>query len=108
MRPSEGLKPESPHAAEGMRMDPPPSEPVANGTIPAATAAALPPEEPPGVRVVSHGLRVVPKIKFSVSALAANSGVFVLPTTTAPAAFRRATSTESRSASDAASRDAIP
>ena len=38
-------------------MDPPPSLAVASGTIPAATAAAEPPLEPPGVRQRSHGLR---------------------------------------------------
>jgi hypothetical protein len=30
--------------------------------MPVATAAAAPPEEPPVVRAVSHGLFVVPKI----------------------------------------------
>ena len=43
-----------------MRIDPPPSLAWANGTMPAATAAADPPLEPPGVRDVSHGLRVGP------------------------------------------------
>ena len=32
----------------------------------AATAAAEPPEEPPGMRDVSHGLCVTPKAEFSV------------------------------------------
>src|SRR5438270_306723 len=102
-RPSDGLKPDRPHNAEGMRIDPPPSDPVAKGTMPAAMAAALPPEEPPGVRVVSHGLRVVPKTALSVCGFQPNSGVLVLPTMTAPAARRRATSTES-SAADGSSR----
>ena len=44
-----------------MRIDPPPSFAWAMGTMPAATAAALPPEEPPGVRDGSHGLRAGPK-----------------------------------------------
>ena len=44
-----------------MRIEPPPSLPWASGTMPAATAAAAPPEEPPGVRSVSHGLRVGPE-----------------------------------------------
>src|SRR5271154_301576 len=39
-RPGEGLNPASPHNADGIRRDPPPSLPVASGTIPAATAAA--------------------------------------------------------------------
>ena len=37
----------------GMRIDPPPSLAWAAGTIPPATAADAPPEEPPGVRVRS-------------------------------------------------------
>ena len=40
-----------------MRIEPPPSVPSANGSRPSATAAALPPEEPPVFRVVSNGLR---------------------------------------------------
>ena len=40
-----------------MRSDPPPSEPWATGTSPAATAAPAPPLLPPGERVGSHGLR---------------------------------------------------
>ncbi len=41
-------------------MDPPPSLPVQAGNRPAATAAEDPPDEPPGVRDGSHGLRVTP------------------------------------------------
>ena len=52
--------PTRPLNAAGMRVDPPPSLAVANGMMPAATAAAEPPLEPPGVRSVFHGLRVVP------------------------------------------------
>ena len=36
------------------------SEPASSAVKPAAKAAALPPEEPPGVRSVSHGFPVVP------------------------------------------------
>jgi hypothetical protein len=56
-RPRLGFMPKSPHHADGMRIEPPPSEPCAIGHKPAAHAAAAPPEEPPGVRLVSHGLR---------------------------------------------------
>ena len=38
------------------------SLPSSNAVRPAATAAAAPPDDPPAVRVVSHGLLVVPKI----------------------------------------------
>ena len=70
-----------------MRTDPPMSEPSARGTQPAATAAPLPPEEPPGVRSRFHGLRVGPQSGLSVMSVCANSGVVVLPTTMAPARF---------------------
>ncbi len=49
-----------------MRTEPPPSLPWATGTMPLATAAAAPPEEPPGVRPRSHGLRVGPKMRASL------------------------------------------
>jgi malate synthase len=49
-RPREGLNPNRPQYAAGMRMLPPPSEPWAIGTMPDATAAADPPLEPPASR----------------------------------------------------------
>lgn len=49
-----------------MRIEPPPSEPSASGARPAATAAALPPLLPPGVRARFHGLRVAPNVSDSV------------------------------------------
>ncbi len=39
-----------------MRIDPPVSVPIAPRHISATTAAAEPPLEPPGMRVVSHGI----------------------------------------------------
>ncbi len=71
------------------------SEPKASGANPAATAAALPPDDPPGTLVGSWGLRVGPKAEFSVELPMANSSRLVLPTTTAPAAARRATTVPS-------------
>ena len=44
-----GLKPTSPQAAAGTRIEPPPSEACAARTVPSATCSAAPPEEPPGV-----------------------------------------------------------
>src|SRR5437764_12727043 len=85
-RPSDALRPVSPHTDDGMRIEPPPSEPVARGTMPAATAAALPPDEPPGVRSRFQGLRDGGNRPLSVTGLLPNSGVFVLPSTTQPAA----------------------
>src|SRR5258706_1278964 len=66
VRPRVGLSPNNPHADDGMRIEPPPSPPVANGTIRAATAAPEPPDEPPVVRVVSHGLSAGPSVSDSV------------------------------------------
>ena len=60
MRPRLGLRPTSPQQDAGPRTEPPMSEPSANGTQPDATAAPEPPDEPPGVRSGSHGLRVTP------------------------------------------------
>src|SRR3546814_6260646 len=50
----EVFRPVRPCTAHGMRMEPPPSEPVASGTMPAAMAAPDPPEEPPALRVGSQ------------------------------------------------------
>jgi hypothetical protein len=44
-----------------MRVDPAPSLPSPMGPMPAATAAAAPPLDPPGVRSGFHGLRVTPE-----------------------------------------------
>src|SRR5438270_12166561 len=57
MRPYEALNPNRPVNDAGMRVEPPPSLAVQNGTSPAATAAAEPPLEPPGVRSGFQGLR---------------------------------------------------
>ncbi len=72
-----------------MRMEPPPSEPCAIGQSPAASAAAAPPLEPPALRVRSQGVRQGPFRDESVKAVVPNSGVFVFPRITKPAAFRR-------------------
>ena len=56
VRPRDVLSPTRPQHAAGMRIDPPPSLACANGSMPDATAAADPPEDPPGVRERSHGL----------------------------------------------------
>src|SRR5215210_2851637 len=90
-----GYRPNRPQHEAGMRMEPPPSPACAIGTIPAATAAADPPLEPPTDRPGSHGLRQGPKRSGSVVGWMPNSGVLVFPTTTSPARFKRATSPES-------------
>ena len=85
VRPWLGFRPTRPHADAGMRMLPPPSEALANGTIPAATAAAAPPLDPPGVRSMSHGLCVAPHATGSVVGRLPSSGLFVRPAVTSPA-----------------------
>src|SRR6188474_853738 len=90
-RPYVGFMPTTPHSAAGCRTDPPVSVPSAMGANPVATATADPPLEPPGIRDVSHGLRVGPKAECSVEEPIANSSQFVLPMTTAPAACSRST-----------------
>src|SRR6266540_2688498 len=65
-------------------MEPPVSEPRAPETMRAETAAALPPEEPPGMRSLSQGLRVCWKALFSVEEPMANSSMLVRPMKTAP------------------------
>ena len=88
IRPRLGFRPTSPQQAAGMRIEPPPSLPCATGTIPAATAAAAPPEEPPGVRCRSHGLRVGPNRRASLTGRMPYSGSVVVPTITKPASLQ--------------------
>ena len=57
-RPALGLSPTSPQHDAGIRIDPPRSLPSASATMPEATAAALPPDEPPLERSVRQGFRV--------------------------------------------------
>src|SRR5699024_8298834 len=84
-----GLSPTSPHIAAGMRSDPPPSLPCATGTIPAATAAADPPLDPPGLCSCEWGLRVGPNKAGSVLPFFPNSGVLVLLSTPMAASWYR-------------------
>ena len=72
-------------------MDPPVSEPRASVTSPAATAAALPPEEPPGTRSRSQGLLVRWNALDSVEEPNANSSMLALPTGRQPASSMRRT-----------------
>ena len=88
-RPNVGLKPTTPQNAAGRMTEPFVWLPTASGTTPAATAAAEPIDEPPGVRVVSQGLRVGPGWRN------ASSAVMVFPTITAPAARRLRTTAAS-------------
>src|SRR5215510_15179834 len=91
LRPRVGLRPTAPQQAAGARLVPKPSEACAIGSIRAPTAAAAPPEEPPEIRVVSHGLLVGPWSCGSQVSERPSSQVLVRPKKTSPAAFNRFT-----------------
>src|SRR3954466_12994328 len=76
-------------------MDPPVSVPIAIGASKAATAAADPPPDPPGIRSRSHGLWVGPYAECSVEDPIANASMLVLPRIGTPAARSRATTVAS-------------
>src|SRR6186713_230642 len=90
-RPNDGFSPKMPVNAHGIRIEPPPSVPSVRGHMPDATAAAPPPDEPPGVFAGSHGLRVMPVSGLSVTPFQPNSGVVFFPIRTAPLSRSRAT-----------------
>src|SRR5262249_40605152 len=96
-RPSVGFNPKSAQQLQGVRMDPAPSVPTASGPRPAATAAAPPPLEPPGVCARLQGFRVGPNTGLSVTPFHPNSGVLVFPSMIAPASFNRSTTGASSS-----------
>src|SRR5829696_4164706 len=91
IRPRDGFSPKRPQHDAGMRIEPPPSDAWATATMPAATAAAEPPDEPPAVWSSAHGLWVGPNDIGSVVGVLPNSGVLVRPSTTKPADRRRRT-----------------
>src|SRR5215467_4637021 len=70
-------------------MEPPVSVPIPSGAWCAATAAAEPPEDPPGTRLRYQGLCDGPNAEFSVDDPIANSSILVLPRITTPAARSR-------------------
>ena len=57
-----GLNPVMPHSADGMRTEPPVSEPIVAAAMPSVTLTAPPDVEPPGMRFAlrSHGFSGVP------------------------------------------------
>src|SRR5512139_1270384 len=76
-------------------MEPPVSVAVATLARRAATAAAEPPDEPPGTFVRSHGFFTAPNQLVSFDEPMANSSMFALPTITVPASRSRVTSVAS-------------
>src|SRR6202020_1674726 len=83
--PKLGLRPTTPLKAAGRITEPSVCVPNASGTIPAATAAAEPDDEPPGVCRAFHGLVVRP------GGRQANSVDTVLPKIVGPSCRRRST-----------------
>src|SRR5262245_66687561 len=81
MRPNVGLRPTSPQYEAGRTLEPIVWVPNASGIIRAATAAAEPLDEPPGVQTRFHGLRV------GAGSVVGDSVVGSLPSRIAPAAF---------------------
>src|ERR1700739_5179697 len=85
-----------PHSDAGIRIDPPWSPPRASSTSPAATSAALPLDDPPVSRVVSHGLLTGPGAEVKLDPEAQRSSQTLLPVIVAPAASSRSTTVASR------------
>src|SRR5699024_9874982 len=86
-RPYVGFIPTTPQNEDGCLTDPPVSEPSEYGTRPAATAAAEPPDEPPGTAFVSHGFRIFLKYDVSLEPPMANSSMLFLPISTDDSPF---------------------
>ena len=82
--------PKTPFSAEGMRIDPPPSAPMANGTSPVATATPEPVDDPPAMQSVACGLRGIVRCALQPNGVGPNSVIGVVPIGMAPFARRRA------------------
>src|SRR6185436_18267017 len=76
--------PVTPQSDAGWRIEPPVSVAVAIGATRAATAAAEPPELPPGTSFRSHGFFTGPYQLVSLDEPMANSSMLVLPSVTIP------------------------
>src|SRR5512143_3362677 len=85
-RPYVGFMPTTPQREAGWRIEPPVSVPTPAKHRPAATAAAVPPEDPPGILSGAQGLRDGPNREVSVEDPIANSSMFCFPRRTAPEA----------------------
>src|SRR6188768_4364158 len=87
--------PVTPQSEAGWRIEPPVSVAVAMGATRAATAAAEPPDDPPGTSFRSQGLRTGPYQLVSFDEPMANSSMLVLPSVTMPAALSLSTTVAS-------------
>jgi len=86
-----------PQSEAGPRIEPPVSEPSAPKTMPAASAAPEPLEDPPGMRSRSHGFFAAGKRWPGNWMPKANSCVINLPSITVPARCRRTPHVDSSS-----------
>ena len=84
MRPAVPFMPTRPLKPAGIRIDPPPSPPDAIATRPPATAAELPPDEPPAVFPCFQGLWQMPWRRLTLTLRPPNSEAKVRPTGFAP------------------------
>src|SRR5580704_11498039 len=92
--------PTMPQKPAGWRIEPPVSVPVAASAARDATAAAEPPDEPPGTsgRLSPrrrHGFSTAPKAQVALAEPIANSSMFTLPSITAPSRQRLAVTVDS-------------
>ena len=90
-----GFSPTTPQKLAGCLIEPPVSEPSAHGTRFAATAAADPPEEPPGTLFKFQGFLVFLKYEYSVEPPMANSSMFSFPKSIIFSAFNFSTTVAS-------------
>src|ERR1700676_2224920 len=86
-----------PHQLDGVRIDPPWSPPSAIGTSPAATSAALPPDEPPALCAGLCGLRITPLAQVWLAPEKHKSSQAALPAMVPPASKIRVTTVASSS-----------
>src|SRR6476469_9105948 len=86
----DGRKPTMLQKDAGIRSEPPMSLPSPIACTREPTTAATPPLLPPALRAGAYGLVVVPKTSLNVWEPAPNSGTFVFPVLTTPAALSRA------------------
>ena len=87
--------PTTPENDAGMRIEPAWSPPIAMSTSPAATTAALPVDEPPGVWPGTRGLMTGPEALVALPPEKEKYSQTVLPTISAPASSRRVTTVAS-------------
>src|SRR5271167_3693583 len=87
--------PARPHSAAGPRIEPPVSDPVPPSTIPEATAAPVPEDDPAVKWSGFHGLRAGGQGRSNDGPPIANSWVASLPIRTEPASAHLRTTTES-------------